>query len=249
MGFTTRDLLDHLMDRYGKITATDLKENAKRMNEPINTGLPITKYFERIGDCVQFADVGKTPCKHERILQMVYLAVLKTVLYGDAGKEWRNKSDADCTWTNFKTTFADEYHDLKLQQRLTMGQAGFHEANDARGEEVVEIEEALDQLAIAETVDRDVVASLTASIKQLTDANRMLTYQVKALTDTNQLLTKQIEQQNQPAVTQLPGDGLNTKQRRQKRFERRFNTNGYCWSHGVRVTNNHNSKNCDNRRS
>ena len=32
IGVTTRDLLDHLMDRYGKITAADLKSNEARIN-------------------------------------------------------------------------------------------------------------------------------------------------------------------------------------------------------------------------
>ena len=36
MGVTTRDLLDHLMDRYGNITAADLKANEARINEALD---------------------------------------------------------------------------------------------------------------------------------------------------------------------------------------------------------------------
>ena len=36
LGVTTRDLLDHLIDQYGKITTADLEANKSRMNEPID---------------------------------------------------------------------------------------------------------------------------------------------------------------------------------------------------------------------
>ena len=36
LGVTTRDLLDHLIDRYGKITTADLEVNKACMNEPVN---------------------------------------------------------------------------------------------------------------------------------------------------------------------------------------------------------------------
>jgi hypothetical protein len=37
LGISTCDLLDHLLDRYGKITATDLEANKKQMNEPLDS--------------------------------------------------------------------------------------------------------------------------------------------------------------------------------------------------------------------
>ena len=39
------DLLHHLMDRYGKITETYLKENHKILDEALDTTMPIGKYF------------------------------------------------------------------------------------------------------------------------------------------------------------------------------------------------------------
>ena len=41
LGITSRDLLDHLLDRYGKITPADVKECKKQMNKPINATQPI----------------------------------------------------------------------------------------------------------------------------------------------------------------------------------------------------------------
>ena len=41
LGITARDLLDRLLDRYGKITPADVKECKKQMNEPIDARQPI----------------------------------------------------------------------------------------------------------------------------------------------------------------------------------------------------------------
>ena len=40
MGVTTRDLLDHLMDRYGNITAADLKANKAHINKALGPVRP-----------------------------------------------------------------------------------------------------------------------------------------------------------------------------------------------------------------
>ena len=60
MGVTTRDLLDHLMDRYGNITAVDLKANEARINKALDNPRPIDIFFQRINDSVQYANDGKT---------------------------------------------------------------------------------------------------------------------------------------------------------------------------------------------
>jgi hypothetical protein len=37
LGVTTHDLLDHLLDRYGKITPADIEDCKRRINEPIDS--------------------------------------------------------------------------------------------------------------------------------------------------------------------------------------------------------------------
>ncbi len=37
LGVTTRDLIDHLLDRYGKITPANIEACKKRMNEPLDS--------------------------------------------------------------------------------------------------------------------------------------------------------------------------------------------------------------------
>jgi hypothetical protein len=63
LGITTRDRINHLLDQYGKITPAVIEECKCRMNEPIDSTQPIDISFQRIDDCVQYADVGRVEFK------------------------------------------------------------------------------------------------------------------------------------------------------------------------------------------
>ena len=54
LGVMFRNLLKHLINRYGKIVAVDLKSNNQWMNEPIESYQPIEKYFEWTENCIQY---------------------------------------------------------------------------------------------------------------------------------------------------------------------------------------------------
>ena len=91
----TRGLLNHLMNRYRKITPTDLKDKKLQMNDPIDPSSPLEKHFESIKDCVQFTDDGNTPYTPKKILQTALLAILTTGIYGEAERLWQKKATAD----------------------------------------------------------------------------------------------------------------------------------------------------------
>ena len=78
-GVTRCNLFGHLLDQYGKITTVNLESNNQRMNEPIDSSLPIDEYFERIYDCVQYSDDGKTPYTAVQLIQKAYHAVLENL--------------------------------------------------------------------------------------------------------------------------------------------------------------------------
>lgn len=237
LGVTTRDLLDHLMDRYGKITAADLEDCKKMMNEPIDGTQPIDMYFKRVDDAVQYAADARTPFTPEQIQQTAYHAISSSGLYTEACKEWRKKPVATKTWVNFKTFFATEYHDLREQQRINAVQSGFHSANQAV--EQVNIMQALDNLAMAATSDRDIVAQLTTSNAALSAANKSLTEQLQVQTSTFAALLTQASQSRNGT------DGnRDYEAERRKKYEAKLDPNGYCWTHGYRVVKGHTSANC-----
>ena len=231
MGVTTRYLLDHLMDRYGNITSNDLKANEARINEALDNSIPIDVFFQRIDDAVQYADDGKNPFTAKQILQTAFHSVNATGLYREACKEWRQKSDQDKTWTNFKRHFAAEYHEIREQQRVS-GDAGFNSANHAH--ETTDMATALENLALAATADQNIVTDLIATNRRLFEANTTLATQVKSLVATNALLTA-----TQGAATMNKMHNATTKSEKLP-----INPSGYCWSHGYKVRQGHTSKTC-----
>ena len=249
LGVTTRDLLDHLIDRYGKITPADLETNKKRMNEPIDATQTIDIFFKRIDDCIQYADDGEVPFTPEQILQTTYHAVSTCGHYTDACKIWRKKQANAKTWPLFKTYFAEEYHDLKEQQKVNTSQTQFHGANA-----VVDISTALDNLAMAATTDRDIVAQLTESNKQLVAMNTTLTAQLKSAMENNSMLIKKLGNttiKNTPnaSKTPKPAKAMTIAYDRNAPFDHTkwlasLDPAGYCWTHGYRVQVGHDSKNC-----
>ncbi len=131
LGITTRDLFDHLLDRYGKITPADIEECKRRMNAPIDASQPIDVFFQRIDDSVQYAADGQVAYTADQILQTTYHAVSTSGVYTDACKEWRKKATADKTWATFKRFFAAEYHDIREQHKVIASNNNFHGANAA----------------------------------------------------------------------------------------------------------------------
>ena len=83
---TFRDLLKHMINWYGKIMTTDLKYNNQRMNEPIDSSLPIDKYFNQIDDCIQFDGDDNIPYIASKVVQNYHHVLLASVVYVDACK-------------------------------------------------------------------------------------------------------------------------------------------------------------------
>jgi hypothetical protein len=206
------------------------------MIEPIDASQPIDIFFRCIDDCVQYTVDGQVAFTAQQILETAYHAISTSGYYNDSCKEWCKKAAINKTWTNFKTSFAAEYHDLKEQQKVNTNQSNFHGANAA-----IDISIALDNLAMTATTDRDIVAQLTKSNQQLTVANKLLT-------ETNAQLNKKINSIS-TGTTSVPAPKTTTGPWTkppfdQKAWEARLDPMGYCWSHGYKVISEHTSKNC-----
>jgi hypothetical protein len=236
LGVTARDLIDHLLDRYGKITPVDIAACKQRINEPIDASQPIDVYFQKIDDCIQYADHGQVAFTTGQILQTTYHAISTSGFYNDACEEWRKKPPADKNWRNFKRFFATEYRDLQEQQKVIVSQNNFQGANSA-----IDFTTALDHLALAATTDREVVHQL-AQADQPTITNKNLTKQIQPLLKTNATLVNKMGSTNS---TPPPSAGTNGRQPFDKAsWEAKLNPKGYCWTHGYQVLLGHNSNNC-----
>eukprot|EP00957_Ditylum_brightwellii_P007471 565168-Ditylum_brightwellii.AAC.1 len=68
LGVSICDLLDHLLDRYSKITAADIASNNEQFLEGRNMDQLIDIYFTKIDDSVQYAADGNTPYTAQQIV-------------------------------------------------------------------------------------------------------------------------------------------------------------------------------------
>ena len=88
---STKNLMDHLMERYRKTRSSDLEACRQSLVAHIEVDCRIDVYFQRVEDAIQFALNGKTPFTLAQILQTEYHGVKKTGLNSLALKEWHKK--------------------------------------------------------------------------------------------------------------------------------------------------------------
>ena len=241
LGVTTRDVLDHLLDRYGKISPAGLALNDKTFNTEVDTTQPIDVYFRRIEDYVTYSADGGVAISPAQTLNTAYHNISKTGQYNEACKEWHKQAANLKTWANFKQFFAAEYHDLKEQQKIYANQANFHSANAT-----IDIAGALDNLAMAAMNDKDIVTQLTQTNATLTQSVKDLVEQLKVANAMNTTLLAKIGSNTLTVPPRPPTTGGGQPRPRKTRAEwlATLDPDGYCWTHGYRVTKGHNSEDC-----
>ena len=80
------NLIHHMMEIYSQITETDLKEHQKKFDEALDTTISIYGYFEKILNCMQYANDIKQPFKAAQIINNTCNVVLATGLYTEQNK-------------------------------------------------------------------------------------------------------------------------------------------------------------------
>ena len=67
-GVSTKNLVDHLIEMYSKIRASDLEACRQALAEPIEVDLSIDVYSQRLEDAIQFEKDVKTLCTPAKIV-------------------------------------------------------------------------------------------------------------------------------------------------------------------------------------
>jgi hypothetical protein len=223
---TLLQMLTHLFTNYGRLEPQDLVHNANKLNTPWDPNTPFELLIEQIDECIDFADAGNQAFPANQIVNTAYTLVFNTGMFFDDCKDWLRKAVADRTWDNFKTFFLQAQSEHRQQQR-TAAKSGYS-ANAALTGAKENIQEetaqALANLATATASDRTAFANLVNN-------NSLLTSQ---LTDALGKI-KALEQKLANTGNTLP----------LKQIDNRHRHNSYCWTHGYRVSKNHNSQNCE----
>ena len=181
MGSFRKDIMNHLMARYMRITAADIEIKKKSLQQPLDTSQPISMLYKAINDIVHYtieANILFTPAQ---VIIIVYHAINSSGIYTDACKDWRRKPRIEKTWVSFKTFIVLGYNNLRGKRRLNTTQAGFHNTNHA-AEEQLDFDSALENLELADFSNKGVIAQLNASNKTSTESNKTLTATISSLT-------------------------------------------------------------------
>jgi hypothetical protein len=221
-----RDMLDHLLETYGNITAVDLEINFEHMRRAWDPQQPVDTLFKQIQDCADYSEAGGVLIGHPQQINVGYAKIFLTGHFMSACRRWNEKLTIEKTWTQFKSYFAAAHRQHKQMQGESAATAGYHSANVAVTNNEDQMDEAtigaLANLATATAADRGVVA---------------------ALTQANSRLAKQLED-NSTELREL--NALLKKERSEKRGQRIFNHSpiNYCWTHGYKVGSTHTSLTC-----
>jgi hypothetical protein len=119
VGYTNisaRDMLDHLFETYGNITAVDLKINFEHMHRAWDPQQPVETLFKQIQDCADYSDAGGVPVGHSQQINVGYAKIFATGHFMSACRHWNEKPAAEKTWTHFKSHFAAAHRQHKQMQ-------------------------------------------------------------------------------------------------------------------------------------
>ena len=255
LGVATRDLLHHLIDRYGKITTADVEANKSRMNEPIDITHTIDVFFKsELMIASSMPMMARLLSRQSRFCKLHIMQCAPPFITTTHANVGHKKPAVANTWALFKSYFAEEFHALKEQQCVNTLQANFHGVNS-----VLDISSALDNLTMAVTTNRDIVPQLTQNNKQLVERNTTLTSQLKSIIETNNNLIKKLGSNSDIATKtsalKKVSYTTNAPAPKSERYDPQapfvhvkrvasLDPNRYCWSHGFRVQVGHNSKDC-----
>jgi hypothetical protein len=210
---SARDMLDHLFETYGNITAVDLEINFEHMRRAWDPQQPAESLFKQIQDCTDYSEAGGVLIGHPQQINVGYAKIFATGHFMSACRRWNEKDTIEKTWTQFKSHFAAAHLQHKQMQGESPATAGCHSANAA----VTHNEDHMDKATIGELTN---LATATTSDRGV----------VAALTQANSRLAKQLEE-NSNELWELKA--LLKKERSEKRGQRSFNPSpsDYCWTH------------------
>jgi hypothetical protein len=118
---SARDMVEHLFETYGNITAVDLEINFEHMHRAWDPQQPVEMLFKQIQDCAEYSEARGVPIGPSQQINVGYAKIFATGHFMSACRRWNEKQAADKTWTHFKSHFAaahrqhKQYRETQLQ--------------------------------------------------------------------------------------------------------------------------------------
>jgi hypothetical protein len=90
-----RDMLDHLFETYGNITAVDLEINFEHMRRAWDPQQPVETLFKKIQDCDDYSEAGGVPIGPSQQINVGYAKIFATGHCMSACRRWNEKPAAE----------------------------------------------------------------------------------------------------------------------------------------------------------
>lgn len=246
-GFSSRrtmELIVHLKRVYGPTTPQDFADNFKKLSDPWDPATSIEELTGKMDDIASYAEIGNKPIAQSQIVDATYTLLYNSSLYFEALIEWDNKPDNDKTWEAFKEFTVQAQTKLIRQQAVTTASRGYaYQAHHMPPPPVGYVLPPPPPYVAAPPPDAPSIAG--TQISQLTEA--MTTqYANFANSITNAMTTQLASIEKRLAGNQQgPAHGAKrTRFRQPKGTGERNSYPDYCYTHGYRVTQGHNSATC-----
>ena len=253
-GFASRraiELVIHLKRVYGPTTPQDFANNFKKLSDPWDPSTTIEELTGKMDDIASYAELGNKPIAETQIIDATYTLLYNSGLYFDALIEWDGKPAAERTWTAFKDYTVKAQTTLFRQQAVTTASRGY--AHHIRQFQLPTMGYALPPppppyaatMPYANALQTDAESVAGTHISQLTTA------MTEQYTNFANSVTSKLEQQLNTLEKRLagyqtgPDNSTKRARTRQPKGPGTRNTYpDYCYTHGYRVMQGHNSATC-----
>ena len=199
---TALQLLEHLDSTYAEIGPRELEENDRRMQARYDPTRPYEHFVKQIQDAVSYAARGGEDISDARLLRVAYSVIAESGFCPDDCRSWMKRTDktwatfqahfrdAHKAWSlaagaapptpafnafaqsTPATPFPASSVRFAEQGSVATAPTAASSLTPTHGELSQDTVEAIANLAIATRVDRDAIASLTATVSALQADNR-----------------------------------------------------------------------------
>jgi hypothetical protein len=113
---SARDMLDHLLETYGNITAVDLEINFEHMRRAWDPQQPVETLLKQIQDCANYSEAGGVPIVPSQQINVGFANIFATGHFMSVCRRWNEKPATEKIWTHFKFHFAAAHRQHKQMQ-------------------------------------------------------------------------------------------------------------------------------------
>ena len=177
-GATYLQMITHLYDSYGLITALDIIENEKRMDKPYDQSEAIEIYFDQVEDAVEFAEAGNSPFTNTQIVTKAFIQMFATGLYKDECRAWNQLLVPARVWPAFKAIFLAANKEIREMQALT-GSVGT--AGNVTQDLMEQTSQALSAIATSTATQAEDVANVVVSTTNVEEQLQLTMHQMNGL--------------------------------------------------------------------